>query len=219
MKFQAVDISKTETASTIIARNLRRAIIAGDLRDGEQLRQDQIAKAFNTSRYPVRDALAKLEQQGLVEHIRNRGTFVATLSLKEAQEIFHFRSTLEAEVMRRAVPNITPEIIARARTHQDDFASATDPLTFSALNKKFHMALYQASDQPFHLSVIETAMSRIDRYLRAQLVMSDGMAQSSAEHDAILSACAAGDADTAAQLTAQHIDHARVSLETQLAKS
>ena len=88
MKYPTTDISKRDSAATIIFEALRKAIIEGDLKDGEPLRQEEIARSFNTSRFPVREALNRLEQQGLVRTQRYKGAVVATLSMQEAGEDF-----------------------------------------------------------------------------------------------------------------------------------
>ena len=212
-KFQAVDIGKTASAAVIIFNALRKAIIEGDLTDGDPLRQDEIARSFNTSRIPVREALTMLEQQGLVKTVRYKGAVVAALSMQEAGEIFDFRALLEAEVIRQAVPNMTPEILDQAQEFLERFSAASDPMEYGDLNRGFHATLYRASGRPYHLNVIENSMDRIDRYLRAQLVLSGGMSRADREHQAILDACRQGQADVAAQLTADHILGAKVSLE------
>lgn len=217
MKIATVDIGKTASASRIIFESLRKSIIAGDFKDGAPLRQDEIAKAFNTSRIPVREAITMLEQQGLVKSIRYKGAVVACLSMQEAGEIFDFRCLLEPTVIRAAVPRMTAESLETARGYLEDFAAAKNPMDYGTLNRKFHATLYAASDMPYHISIIENSMDRIDRYLRAQLVMSDGIARSNQEHLAILQACEAGDADLAACLTHAHIHDAKVSLQEQLA--
>jgi len=216
LKFQSVDIGKTASAATIIFRSLRKSIIEGDLSDGEPLRQDEIARAFNTSRIPVREAIAMLEHQGLVKAIRYKGAVVACLSMQEADEIFDFRCLLEPEVIRAAVPKMTPEILSNARGFLEKFAAAQDPMEYGDLNRLFHSTLYGASGMPYHISVIENSMDRIDRHLRAQLVMTDGIERSSQEHLAILQACETGDADQAASLTYAHIHDAKVSLQEKL---
>lgn len=212
-KFQTVDIGKSASAASIIFNALRKAIIEGELADGEPLRQDEIARGFNTSRIPVREALTMLEQQGLVKTERYKGAVVAGLSMEEAAEIFDFRALVESEVIRRAVPNMTPEVLDQARACLEQFSAADDPMRYGDLNRMFHETLYCASALPYHLSVIDNSMDRIDRYLRAQLVLSDGMARANREHLDILEACARGDADKAAKLTAEHIRGARDSLE------
>jgi DNA-binding GntR family transcriptional regulator len=215
VKFQAVHISKTATAAQTIFDSLRRAIIEGDLKDGEPLRQDEIARAFHTSRFPVREALTLLEQQGLVKTQRYKGAVVATLSMQEASEIFDFRAKLEADVIRASVPNLTPETLSEASEFLERFACARNPMDYGVLNRRFHASLYSASGLPYHLSVIDSSIDRIDRYIRAQLVMS-GIARSHDEHRQILAACTAGDADLAARLTFDHIQDAKDALQDQL---
>ena len=78
-------------------------------------------------------------------------------------------------------------------------------MSWGDLNRDFHSELYNASRLKFHLEVLDKAMNRLDRYLRAQLVLSNGMEQADHEHFGILEACEAGDAELAARLTAEHI--------------
>lgn len=214
MKLQAYDISKTASAATIIFDALRHAIITGDLTQGEHLRQDELARMFNVSRIPVREALLRLEQHGLIRTQRYKGAVVAGLSLHEACEIFEFRALLEPEVIRRAVPRMSRSLLDDAEASCAAFATATDPMEWGALNRRFHTALYQASDLPYHLEMLSKTMDRIDPYLRAQLLLSDGMQRANREHLAIVSACKKNDPDRAAEYTRQHILGARDSLCT-----
>lgn len=212
MKLNSVDISRTASAATIVFDALRKAIIEGELKDGEPLRQDEIARMFNTSRIPVREAISRLEEQGLVKSQRYKGAVVAGLSLEEATEVFDFRALVECEVIRRAVPKMSKDLLAEARAYCEDFAASPNPMDWGDLNRKFHGALYSACALPYHISVVDNAMDRIDRYLRAQLVMSDGMERANIEHLAILEACEMGDASRAAALTLDHIEGAKASL-------
>lgn len=216
MKIQTTDIAKRDSAATIIFKALRKAIIEGDLRDGDPLRQEEIARMFNTSRFPVREALKLLDQQGLIKTQRYKGAVVATLSMQEAGEIFDLRARLEADLIRAAVPRLTPAILEQAQGYLDRFAATGDPMQWGPLNRKFHGILYSVSKMPYHIEVVETAIARIDRYLRAQLVMGGGVDNSTKEHRAILAACRAGNAEEAARLTAAHILDARDALHKQL---
>lgn len=211
MKIRSVDISQTASASSLIFEALRRAIIAGHLRVGAPLRQEEIARQFNTSRIPVREALMRLEELGLVRMQRYKGAVVSGLAADEAVEIFDFRALVEPAVIRGAVPRLTRRDLDRARKYCDAFAASANPMEWSDLNRAFHTSLYRASAMSFHLEALDNALDRIDRYLRAQLVMSNGMAQAAREHEVILQACIDGDADRAAGLTRQHIEDARAS--------
>lgn len=216
MKLKSVDVSKTASASAIVFEALRNAIIEGELKDGEPLRQDEIARLFNTSRIPVREAISRLEEQGLVKSQRYKGAVVAGLSIEEAKEIFDFRCLVEGEVIRQAVPKMSKPVLQQARTYFEDFSASPNPMEWGDLNRKFHWTLYSACELPYHLGVIDNAMNRIDRYLRMQLVMSDGMERANREHLGILQACEAGDADKAAQRTTDHIRGAIASLSVHL---
>ncbi|MEX3008595.1 GntR family transcriptional regulator [Hoeflea sp. TYP-13] len=212
MKLQAVDIGKTASAASIIFDSLRRAIIEGELADGEPLRQDEIATLFNTSRIPVREALTRLEQQGLVESRRYRGAVVAGISAREAAEIFDFRSLLEGEVIAVSVPRMTSQSLLEARQHFQSFMDSEEPMEWGELNRRFHYALYRDSGLDYHLKVIDNALDRVERYLRAQLLMTEGLEQANREHLQILAACEKGDAVLAADLTRQHILGAKQTL-------
>ena len=218
MALKGVDVSKTVSAGGLVFEALRRAIIEGDLKDGDPLRQDEIARLFNTSRIPVREAITMLEQQGLVKNHRFKGAVVVGLSIAEASEIFDFRCIIDALVIRAAVPHMTPALLAEARAICDAFASTRDPMQWGNLNRAFHVTLYQASNLPFHLGTLTNAMDRLDRYLRAQLLLTDGHARSNAEHLDILAACARGDATAAADLTVAHIRGAHDALCRHLVK-
>ena len=211
MKIDTTDISKTASTATIVFEALRKAIIEGELEVGEPLRQDEIARMFATSRIPVREALSRLEEQGLVTTQRYKGAFVSGLSASEASEIFDFRSLVEGDVVFRAVPRMTEADLETARDYCQRFAASTEPMEWGNLNRSLHAALYRPCGLSYHLSVIENAMDRVDPYLRAQLVLSNGMDRAIREHNAILDACVKRDAEKAAQLTRAHIEGAKIS--------
>jgi DNA-binding GntR family transcriptional regulator len=212
MKLKAVDISRTASASTIIFDVLRKAIIEGDLPEGAPLRQDEIATMFNTSRIPVREAISRLEEQGLIKTQRYKGAVVAGLSADEAAEVFDLRGLLEPEILRDAVPRMSKDCLKEARKHYLAFSNSPNPMEWGDLNRSFHRTLYSASELKYFIEVADNAMDRVERYIRAQLVMSDGMDQADTEHLAILEACETGDADRASALLHDHVVGAKLSL-------
>lgn len=212
MKLKSMDISATASASSIVFDALRKAIIEGQLEEGEPLRQDEIARLFNTSRIPVREAISRLEEQGLVKTQRYKGAVVAGLSPKETAEIFDLRALIEPEIIRDAVPRMSKDLLTEAREKCAAFSSAKDPLTYGDLNRDFHETLYSASDLKFFQEIADNAIDRVERQIRAQLVLSDGMDRAGREHFGILVACEKGDADLASRLTKEHIQGAKASL-------
>ncbi|MCX8509712.1 MAG: GntR family transcriptional regulator, partial [Rhodobacteraceae bacterium] len=191
---------------------LREAIVEGRLTDGATLRQDQIAGMFNVSRIPVREALARLEEQGLVTTQRHKGAVVSSLSLAEIEEMFEFRALLESEVIRQAVRAISDATLSEAKSYAAAFAQEPDSGKWAGLNRLFHYTLYKDCHRPYHLQAVSKALDKIARYLRAQLVLTDGIARARAEHEGILHAAMARDADEAAALTRAHILGASQSL-------
>ena len=212
MKVKATDIGQMASASDVIFDALRAAIINGSMQDGEVLRQDSLAKMFNVSRIPVREAISRLEQQGLVSTQRYRGAVVASLSLEEIHEIFEFRALVESEVVRLSIPKISSGTLALATKYCEAFSTETNSAKWGALNRDFHYSLYRDCQRPYYLEVVNAALDRIDRYLRAQLVLTDGMARARREHQAILQAYIDRDADRGVELVRQHILGAGQSL-------
>ena len=121
-------------------------------------------------------------------------------------------------MIRAALPNMSSDLIAEARAICASASTTTDPMIFGDLNRAFHLTLYQVSNLPFHLATLTNAMDRLDRYLRAQLLITHGHARSNAEHLEILDACARGDADAAVDLTVAHIRGAQHALHEHLVR-
>lgn len=212
MKLKSVNISETASASSIVFQALRSAIIDGDLTEGEPLRQDEIARLFNTSRIPVREAISRLQEHGLVKTQRYKGAVVAGLSAEEAAEIFDFRTLIEPEIVRDAVRRMTPADLAEAERCCAAFSASDTPMDWGNLNRAYHAALYRPSQLGYFMDVAQSAMDRVERYIRAQLVMSDGMGRAGEEHEEILNAFRRVDAEAAAELTRHHIQGAKDSL-------
>lgn len=212
MKVKATDIAMMASASDVIANALRDAITSGDLSEGQVLRQEDVARMFNVSRIPVRQAFVSLESQGLVVTQRYRGAVVASLSAEEILEIYEFRALLESEVVCLAVKRIDDGRLALAQTYCDQFDAAQDPSKWGELNRLFHYTLYESCGRPYYLQVVNSALGRIERYQRAQLSLTGGRERASVEHRAILNACKRRDAEGARRLVREHITGAGLAL-------
>ena len=212
LKLKTVDLGAASSSSDVIFEALREAIVEGALKDGDLLRQDQIAAMFNVSRIPVREALARLEEQGLITNQRYKGAVVSSLSLDEISEMFEFRALLESDIIRRSVDRISDETLSEARLYAEQFARETDSNKWGRLNQQFHYTLYKDSHRPYHLQVISKSLDNIGRYLRAQLVLTSGIETARREHAGILKAAINRDGETAAALTRDHILGASRSL-------
>jgi len=200
------------SASDQIAETLRDAIVEGALPAGEVLRQDEIALRFHVSKIPVREALKRLEAEGLVAFQRNRGAIVAALSTDEILEYVDIRAMLEARAARLAAAKISDAHVALARQYLSDFGSAQQAARWGELNWLFHSTLYADAGRPILMAEIRSLYDRVERYVRALLAITTEMPKTQREHQAILDAFARRDPDAAADLTRAHVLDAGASL-------
>lgn len=202
---RAVDLLQTTASSDIIYNALRDEIISGRIQPGERIRQENVAGIFNVSRIPVREALKRLEAQGLVQNKRHKGCIVVPISPRDLEEIYEIRATLEPLVIEKSIEHMTSETLEEARKLCDEFSSESDSSRWGERNRSFHQTLYRDADRPFHLKVIDEAIDRVDACLRAQLLLTNGMGRAEEEHVGILQACIDRDGKLAAQRTRDHI--------------
>lgn len=213
LRLNATNIGAMPSPADVIFDALKSAIVEGELHEGETLRQDQIASMFSVSRIPVREALARLEEQGLVTTQRHKGAVVASLSLDEISELFEFRALVEGEAIRLAVLNATDETLEEAASYAERFSAEEDSARWAQLNRQFHFALYKPCNRPYYLQVVSQSIDKVARYLRAQLILTDGIERARREHNAILQAALDRNADLASELTRAHILGASQSLQ------
>lgn len=200
------------SASEVIREGLRREILEGALASGTQLRQDELAQRFGTSRIPVREALRQLEVEGLVTLNLNKGATVAGLSLEEVLEMLEIRSALECKALQLAVPNMIDSDFETLEEILDEYQEQIEPMRWSDLNQRFHEALYAPCHRPKLLGLIAANYSQVNRFVRRQVSTATGKEKPQREHRQILEAAKAGDAKKAAKLLEEHILHTQKSL-------
>ena len=133
-----------------IAPQLRTAILHGYFGPGERLREEALAKSMGVSRGPIREALNELAREGLVVIQRNRGTFVARLTMEDAEEIYSLRRVLERLAVERVIACATAAQLDAMQQVIDTMAACTErgitEQEAAELDIEFHEMLYQASD-------------------------------------------------------------------------
>lgn len=138
------------TLRTHLVRTLRQQIMSGRYRPGDRLNESQIAREFNISRIPVREALSQLQEQGLVMNHERRGMFVMQLSDDEVQQINSIRLVLEAEAMALARARMTPEVLAELTDLVEQMEDWDGELIdAAALDREFHAVIWRASGNPY----------------------------------------------------------------------
>ena len=106
--------AKLDSTADAVAASLRDMIINGELEAGERLVERDLADRFGISRIPMREAIQRLEREGLLDIFRNRGAVVRMLSASDVQEIYDLRALLEGDAIYRSVKRLDDETLARA---------------------------------------------------------------------------------------------------------
>jgi DNA-binding GntR family transcriptional regulator len=214
-----VDEGERLSAAETVRRLLRNDILAGTFAPGEQLRQEELAEKFGTSRIPVREALRQLEAEGLVILLNNRGAKVASYTSMEVIELMEIRIALECHALKLALPNMIEADFEEAERILVDYDEQNDPEKWAEMNWKFHETLYLPCNSPKLISLIEANYGQVSLFVRTQVSRASGKKQPQEEHFAILKACRAGDADTAVNLLEAHISNTKKALSVQTRRS
>ena len=204
-----------QTVASMTLDAIRDGILHGSYAAGEPLRQDALADELGVSRFPIREALRQLEAEGLVTFSPHRGAIVSSLSLAEIEEVFDLRATIEPDLLRRALPHLTPFQLDQADDVLDSYAHALqtgDVAKWGELNWQFHATLYAPAERPITMGIVQRLHQQSDRYLRMQLALTHGETRANDEHRAIAAAARAKDAKRACALVRDHIAGAGRSL-------
>lgn len=189
---------------------IKQAILSGELEPSQQLVEAHLAEWCDVSRTPVREALTRLEQDGLVER-GPRGLAVRVSSPEEILDIYETRIVLEATAARFA---------ADRRTHHDilmlqrmiprmDELSAADPAAKAAANAEFHSLIWRASHNGSLIDLLERLSMHLGRYPTTTLAYPGRWEAGNREHRQLLDAIEERDADLAADIATQHFTAAR----------
>jgi DNA-binding GntR family transcriptional regulator len=204
-----------ELRSRLVARRMREAILKGELRPGDRIAQEAIAREFGTSRVPVREALAELASEGLVTVVPHSGARVAGIDLAAIDEIYRMREAVEPMLIAESADHLTDGHLAQLRSTLGEIEdSVTRPEEWLRLDRHFHATTYAGSDRSRTLSVVETLWNRTQHYRRAFVFALDthSFEISHMEHRAILDALVRRSGEDAASALLTHIRRTRATL-------
>ncbi len=205
------DFERPPTAQEAVLVALRQAIVSGELRPGEQVRQDALAERFGVSRVPLREALKILEGEGSVVYLPRRGYFVAELSVADLLEVYRIRELLEAEAVRVGLGRLTDADLAALADAVDACERAGrsgDLVEMTAQNRRLHFLLYRGSGMARLERQIRILWDATDVYRSVYYSSADNRATVGAEHRAILAAVRARDVAATVGLLDEHRAHA-----------
>ncbi len=209
--------SKTHTKSIPVREwtynQLKSGVLAGDFKPGERLTEEYLAKTLGVSRTPVREALHKLESEGLIQPLESRGFCVARDSREEIEDLFDIRAALEGYAIRLICDCISEQTLEQLNGFIQQAQDALDRKKLDEIfkyNTQFHDALHGviAGKTRFH-SLIADTRKYVLRYRKDSLYYLEGARRTIDGHRKILLAISLKDPDLCERVIRQHIREAR----------
>jgi DNA-binding GntR family transcriptional regulator len=207
-KLPALRLDRTRHAAPQVFERLRDLILSLELAPGTVLPRPELAERFGISQTPVRDALLKLGEEGLVDIFPQHATVVSRIDIKAARQAHFLRRSIELEVVRTLAQAPDKALLARLRAHIDVQAATIAPATFgefAAADQAFHLDMYEATGVIELFALVRRHSGHVDRLRRLHLP-SEGKAQAVVrDHKRIVDAIAKGDAELAQQRLREHL--------------
>jgi DNA-binding GntR family transcriptional regulator len=206
----ALTLPESRGLGVDIAERLRSAILTGLFGPGERLPEEQLAKTMGVSRGPVREALVKLEREGLIVIRRNRGAFVARLSREDLDEVYTLRVAIERLAVQRFIANAAPADLDRLQNVVDRLAALIgEGITeqdAAELDLEFHDIIYRAGKHRRLYDTWATLKPQIHvLLLNRNVAHEDFRDMVVSSHQEILDAIRSGDEERAIELTMDHL--------------
>jgi DNA-binding GntR family transcriptional regulator len=208
------EVQDVGAASARVADYLRHAILAGEIRPGEWIRQEEVAERLGSSRLPVREALRILEAEGLTEHERHRGARVPSLSMHEVDVVYRMREQLEQLAIAESIPHLTDADLRRMEEIQARIEQDTDVATFLELDREFHLRSYTGCRIEQLTGTVTRLWNATAHYRRSFMTLTGPGRQwvVNAEHRLLLDAITRRDVVDAERFLAGHIRRTRIEL-------
>lgn len=194
----------------VVFNTLRQAILRGELKPGERLMEIQLANKLGVSRTPIREAIRKLELEGLVLMIPRKGAEVAEITEKSLRDVLEVRRALEELSVQLACEKITKEEIRELERVAKEFqqvVKSNDITEIAEVDVRFHDIIYTATDNQKLIQLLNNLREQMYRY-RVEYLKRDGVfPQLIAEHEAIIRHIENNEKEKATEVMCRHIDN------------
>jgi len=190
---------------------LRELLQSGEFKAGDPLPQRQLAARFGVSATPVREALRRLEAEGLVHFDPHRSSVVVEVDYGETVENFRIRAALESLGVELAMESMTDSDIDDIEEISNQFAAiADDPILVHSLNRQFHFRIYETANAPLLMSLLRRLWQSFPAGPQYRRAVGDSIVQ----HNAIVDALRTGDVGAVQELVRSHIMDASADFAT-----
>lgn len=207
-KLSKINLNDYKPLREVIFNTLREAIIVGELKPGERLMEVQLAEKMGVSRTPVREAIRKLELEGLVEMLPRKGAHVADLSVKDIMDVLEVRSTLDGLASSLSAARITEEEVRELKHVQTQFIGYVEKENLQGSIKKdveFHDIIYRSSRNDKLMQITNNLREQIQRFRVIYIKDYSSTKELIREHAEIFDAISRRDSDAARQAAQRHI--------------
>lgn len=188
---------------------LRQEIMRCEIAPGTTLDAAAIARRYEVSKTPVRDAMQRLAADGLIAILPRSGYRVAPITFQAVHEILDLRAAIGPHAARQAARYATPADIAELREIVREYAAPLDVGAMQQVARRFHVAIARCSRNKRVIALSENLFDELERLLRFAIDFSVKAGEHSDEHTALVDAIEAGDGERAAAIETAHIRHAR----------
>jgi DNA-binding GntR family transcriptional regulator len=201
------------TAVDLVHDGLATRIADGDLESDARLTAEAVAREYGVSRTPVREALRRLEAEGLVSLVPHLGAKVRNASLGEIDELFEIRGALEVLAVQRAAERADARLAdhLQEQLRRCESVAAGDVDGAARENERLHALIYEAAESPQLVRLIDSLGAKLRRFRRASLSYSERPRRALDEHRAIAEAVAARDVERARRLAWEHAHNGRAA--------
>jgi DNA-binding GntR family transcriptional regulator len=200
------DALRTRSRADFVYESLRDAIWDGRIAAGERIREEEIARNLGVSRTPVREALQRLQQRGLLAFGAGRGLTVAQLSPHQVMQLYAMREILEGSAARFAAQHATETDVAILYRLQKELANAEpDAMLLVTLNRRFHQAIYEAAHNQYLLQTLNMLHDSLALLHNTTFRVPNRRSESDEEHRRIVAAIERRDPDQAERAAREHI--------------
>ena len=194
----------------VVFNTLRKAILRGELKPGERLMEIQLANKLGVSRTPIREAIRKLELEGLVLMIPRKGAEVAQITEKNMQDVLEVRKALEELSVQLACERITPEQVEEMKMAAEDFRKvlkSCDETKIAEADVKFHDIIFAATNNQRLITLLNNLREQMYRFRVEYLKQKECYPQLLEEHDKLIALISGGEVEEACELMGCHIDN------------
>ena len=194
----------------VVFNTLRKAILRGELKPGERLMEIQLANKLGVSRTPIREAIRKLELEGLVLMIPRKGAEVAQITEKNMQDVLEVRKALEELSVQLACERITPEQVEEMKMAAEDFRKVLksgDVTKIAEADVKFHDIIFAATNNQRLITLLNNLREQMYRFRVEYLKQKECYPQLLEEHDKLIALISGGEVKEACELMGCHIDN------------